>query len=88
MMMTEKMIALMINLLLGQITESSTKMRERLKNCNSDKDISMVLYTYMLRTQMFTFLIQNYNHHLKSKNIKRYLILSSNLQRTLQLHPC
>ena len=59
MMMTEKMIALMINLLLGQITESSTKMRERLKNCNSDKDISMVLYTYMLRTQMFTFLIQN-----------------------------
>ena len=55
MMMTEKMIALMINLLLGQITESSNKMRERLKNCNSDKDISMVLYTYMLRTQMFTF---------------------------------
>ena len=59
MMMTEKMIALMINLLLGQITESSTRMRERLKNCDSDKDISMVLYTYMLRTQMFTFLIQN-----------------------------
>ena len=37
MMMTEKMIALMINLLLGQITESSTRMRERLKNCDSDK---------------------------------------------------
>ena len=47
MMMTEKMIALMINLLLGQITESSTRMRERLKNCDSDKDISMVLYTYI-----------------------------------------
>ena len=44
MMITEKMIVLIINLLLGQITESSNKMRERLKNCDSDKDISMVLY--------------------------------------------
>ena len=44
MMITEKMIVLIINLLLGQITESSNKMRERLKNCDSDKDIIMVLF--------------------------------------------
>ena len=62
MMMTEKMIALMINLLLGQITESSTRMRERLKNCDSDKDISMVLVRFLVLVTMMVTKVDHDNH--------------------------
>ena len=62
MMMTEKMIALMINLLLGQITESSTRMRERLKNCDSDKDISIVLVRFLVLVTMMVTKVDHGNH--------------------------
>ena len=48
MMIAEKIIVLIINLLLGQISESSNKIMERLQKYdddNNDKDISMVLHS-------------------------------------------